>query len=76
MKRLLKFLKGKEGATATEYAVMVALIVIVALAAITISLIRPLMKLASACNENSRFKPASGEILDSLGESASYDHTS
>jgi pilus assembly protein Flp/PilA len=36
MKKLLKFLKGEEGATATEYAVMLALIIVVALAAITL----------------------------------------
>ena len=40
------------------------------------SLTRPLAKLASACLENSRLKPAAGEILDSLGASTSSDQTS
>jgi len=35
MKKLFKFLKGKEGATATEYAVMLALIIVVSIVAIT-----------------------------------------
>lgn len=35
MKRFLYFLKSEEGPTATEYAVMLALIIIVALGAIT-----------------------------------------
>ena len=42
----------------------------------TTSLTRPLAKLASACFENSRLKPASGEIFDSFGVSASNDQTS
>ncbi len=36
MKKLLKFLKGEEGATATEYAVMLALIIVVAIVAIQV----------------------------------------
>ena len=35
MNRVLHFLKSEEGPTATEYAVMLALIIIVSLAAIT-----------------------------------------
>jgi len=35
MKRFLNFLKSEDGPTATEYAVMLALIIIVALGAIT-----------------------------------------
>ncbi len=35
MKRLLKLLKGEEGATATEYAVMLGLIIVVSILAIT-----------------------------------------
>ena len=35
MKRFLSFLKSEDGPTATEYAVMLALIIIVALGAIT-----------------------------------------
>jgi pilus assembly protein Flp/PilA len=35
MKKLFKFLKGEEGATATEYAVMLALIIVVSILAIT-----------------------------------------
>src|SRR5262249_55300385 len=42
---------------------------------ISASLIRPLTKLASACLENRRPKPASGEIFESFGLSASSDHT-
>ena len=44
-------------------------------APITASLMRPLAKLASAWLENSRFNPASGEILRSFGFSGSADHT-
>jgi pilus assembly protein Flp/PilA len=36
MKALVRFLKGEEGPTATEYAVMLALIIIVAIGAISI----------------------------------------
>ena len=36
MKKLWKLLKGEEGATATEYAVMLALIIVVAIVAITL----------------------------------------
>ncbi len=36
MKKLLNWLKGEEGATATEYAVMLALIIVIAILAITI----------------------------------------
>ena len=36
MKKLLKWLKGEKGATATEYAVMLALIIVVAIVAITL----------------------------------------
>ena len=43
---------------------------------ISASLSRPLTKFASACLENRRFKPASGEILESFGLSDSADHTS
>ncbi len=35
MKKLFKFLKGEKGATATEYAVMLALIIVIAILAIT-----------------------------------------
>jgi len=35
MKKLFTLLKGKEGATATEYAVMLALIIVVSILAIT-----------------------------------------
>ena len=44
-------------------------------APISASLTRPLAKLTSACLENSRLKPASGEIFESFGLSASADHT-
>jgi hypothetical protein len=43
------------------------------IAPITASLTRQLMKFASACLENSRLSPAAGEILDSLGLSASAE---
>jgi len=36
MKKLLKLLKGERGATATEYAVMTALIIVAAILAITV----------------------------------------
>ncbi len=44
-------------------------------APISASLISPLMKFASAIFENSRLKPAAGEILESFGLSCSPDQT-
>ena len=39
------------------------------------SLARPLAKLASACRENSRAIPATGEMPDNLGMSGSAENT-
>ena len=51
-------------------------ITVVSTAPTTTSLASPLAKLASACSENSRLKPAADEIRDSFGVSVSDDHTS
>lgn len=50
--RLVRFLKGEEGPTAVEYAVMLALIIVVCLIAIT----------ALGSNANATFSEVSGSI--------------
>ena len=51
-KRVLSFLKGEEGPTAVEYAVMLALIIVVCIAAIT----------ALGTNANATFTSVSNTI--------------